>query len=86
MTEKEVPQDGDSKRLKRRQNEEPVAKNKAPVNPEMHPMKSQQREKMVSAKRNGVESKGKMQVALSLGTYDTSDRNFDLCTMSVKIL
>ncbi|CAM5161994.1 unnamed protein product [Natator depressus] len=56
MTEKEVPQDGDSKRLKRRQNEEPVAKNKAPVNPEMHPMKSQQREKMVSAKRNGVEN------------------------------
>nr|XP_032624935.1 nucleolar and spindle-associated protein 1 [Chelonoidis abingdonii] len=54
MTEK-VPQDGHSKRLKRRQNEEPVAKNKAPVNPAMHPMQSQQREKMVSAKRNGAE-------------------------------
>ncbi|KAM7164200.1 nucleolar and spindle-associated protein 1 isoform 2-T2 [Macrochelys suwanniensis] len=55
-TEKEVPQDGDGKRLKRRQNKEPVAKNKAPVNPAMHPMQSLQREKMVSAKRNGVEN------------------------------
>ncbi|XP_038262451.1 LOW QUALITY PROTEIN: nucleolar and spindle-associated protein 1 [Dermochelys coriacea] len=50
MTEKRVSQDGNSKRLKRRQNEELVAKNKAPVNPAMHPMQSQQREKMVSAK------------------------------------
>ncbi|KAG6935636.1 nucleolar and spindle associated protein 1 [Chelydra serpentina] len=55
-TEKEVPQDGDGKRRKRRQNKEPVAKNKAPVNPAMHPMQSLQREKMVSAKRNGVEN------------------------------
>uniref|UniRef100_A0A8C3HID9 Nucleolar and spindle associated protein 1 n=1 Tax=Chrysemys picta bellii TaxID=8478 RepID=A0A8C3HID9_CHRPI len=58
MTEK-VPRDGDSKTTKtskRHQTEEPVAKNKAPVNPAMHPMQSQQREKMVSAKRNGAEN------------------------------
>ncbi|XP_067414057.1 nucleolar and spindle-associated protein 1 [Emydura macquarii macquarii] len=53
MTENEVPQRGESKRLKGRQNEEAVTKNKAPLN---LTMQSQQKEKMESAKRNGVEN------------------------------
>ncbi|XP_074853126.1 nucleolar and spindle-associated protein 1 [Carettochelys insculpta] len=56
MTENEVHQDGDSKQLKECQNEKPVNKNKAPADPAIHPMQSQQREKIVSVKRSGVEN------------------------------
>nr|XP_006128755.1 nucleolar and spindle-associated protein 1 [Pelodiscus sinensis] len=52
----EIPaekEDGDRKSLKECQNEEPLDKNQAPDNLAMHHM---QREKMVSAKRNGVQN------------------------------
>uniref|UniRef100_A0A8C8SWU3 Nucleolar and spindle-associated protein 1 n=1 Tax=Pelusios castaneus TaxID=367368 RepID=A0A8C8SWU3_9SAUR len=56
MTENEVHHGGDSKRLKGCQNKDAAAKNKVPGNPTMHPLQSQQKEKMEPAKKNGVEN------------------------------